>query len=165
MWPHTLASTTIWEKMSWKHHIGYFINKTVDFPQFLLKILSKITEKAKFSLTAIFSSNQFFSNFYSKNVNFKNFLWEQSSTLWHHTVWKLQKFSLTLSSILIFCISWKLFREINFIVNSFVKKLFSRKFFQKVVKSTVHSVVISEIHSHTFLAKHSWKQRFYQRNY
>ena len=45
-------------------------------------------------------------------------------------------------SFLIFCITWNLFREINHIVNSLLKKLFSQKFFKKLwyknfVKSTV----------------------------
>jgi len=35
-------------------------------------------------------------------------------------------------SLLNFCITWKLFRETNHIVNSLLKELFSRKFFQKV---------------------------------
>ena len=39
----------------------------------------------------------------------------------------------TLWSLPNFCITWKLFREINYILKSLLKKLFSRNFFQKVV--------------------------------
>ena len=55
----------------------------------------------------------------------------------------------TLWSLRNFCITWKLFREINFLVNCLLRKLFSRKFFRKLwyknfVKSRVccHSVEI-----------------------
>ena len=71
-------------------------------------------------------------------------MWEKISvisTLWVNfaggsvlTVWSLRNF----------CITWELFREINFIVNSLLNKLFSRKFFKiswykNIVNSTVWS--------------------------
>ena len=48
----------------------------------------------------------------------------------------------TLWSLRNFCITWNLFREINYIVNSLLKKLFSRKFFKKSwYKNFVNSTV------------------------
>ena len=62
---HILSLAPLKKQISWNFHIGYFSNKTVDFTQFLPKILSKITEKTGNSLSYhIFSSNQFFSNFF-----------------------------------------------------------------------------------------------------
>ena len=60
-----------------------------------------------------------------------------------------------------FCITWNLFREINYKVNSLLKKLFSRKFFKKLwYKNFVNSTVwlCSKV---TLLAKISWKWGFY----
>ena len=62
--------------------------------------------------------------------------------------------------------SWKcLKRESNqFIVKFFSKTLIWRNFCEKTVAEkfrNFHSVKITEIYSHTFLAKFSWKCRFY----
>ena len=56
--------------------------------------------------------------------------------------------TLTLWSLLDFCITWKLFREINYFVNCLLRKLFSRKFFKKswyknMINSTVCTLWIS----------------------
>ena len=72
----------------------------------------------------------------------------------------------TLWSLLNFCITWKLFREINYIVNSLLKKLFSRKFFKKLwyknfVKSTQCVTYCWTKTSPTILQKIPWKQCYY----
>ena len=74
------------------------------------------------------------------------------------TVWKNEKLSLT----------QKIFRQINSLVTYLVKSLLSRNFYQKCKKensrdfhTTVHTVEITGIYSHAFLAKISWKHRIY----
>ena len=71
--------------------------------------------------------NRYFHEIFAKNP------WERIpviSTLWHHTLWSLRNFCIT--------VFWQIFRENN----SQVKP---------------HSVEITGILSHTFLAKISWK--------
>ena len=66
------------------------------------------------------------------------------------TLWKLRKFNLT----------QKIFRQNTYLVISLVKLLLSRNFCQKCVRVNFwnyHTVEITEIHSHAFLAKISWK--------
>ena len=70
-------------------------------------------------------SNHLFSNFFSKNVAFAKFLPKMCESeflkLPHSAVWKNERISLTK----------KIFRQINFLVISLVKKLLSRNFFPK----------------------------------
>ena len=76
----------------------------------------------------------------------KRFAWQWISlfsTLHCATVWSLQNF----------CITWNLFREINYIVNSLLKKLFSRNFFKK---SWYKKFVKSTVCNAHFVQKISW---------
>ena len=84
------------------------------------------------------SSNQLFSKFFSKNVAFTKFVPKKCESKFSF----LPHCTATLWSLRNFCITWELFREINFIINYLLKKLFSRKCFKKSwYKNFVNSTV------------------------
>ena len=110
------------------------------------------------------SSNQLFSNLFSKNVAFTKFLSKKCDfhIVAQYTVWKNEKFTLTA----------KIIRQIISLVISLVKTLLSRNFCQKCVRvnfSVFHTLRVWKIEvfdknfvKATFLLKKLLKSSFHE---
>ena len=153
---HDLPALGLLSYFVWNHNIGRL---SADYHATWVR---KSTEKyfVKSFLWWLQFVGTSFSRTFLANLSSPETVISQKLSRRLHTVWNLGNF----------CITWNLFREINYKVNSLLKKLFSRKFFKKswyknFVKSTVCTLWHWNLRSFSphspFLNKISWNQIFY----
>ena len=114
---HDLPALGLLSYFVWNHNIGRL---SADYHATWVR---KSTEKyfVKSFLWWLQFVGTSFSRTFLANLSSPETVISQKLSRRLHTVWNLGNF----------CITWNLFREINYKVNSLLKKLFSRKFFKK----------------------------------